>query len=147
MNKGTGNYLNSGLLLSRSTAAYGANMSSPKIVIKRIYDDADDVDGQRVLVDRLWPRGLSKAQAELDHWFKEVAPSSELRTWFDHDPDRFDEFAKRYEHELDDDAHAEEVDQLIELVHHNDRVTLLYAAKDEHYNHAKVLQDYLRRHS
>lgn len=122
-------------------------MSEPKIVIKRVYDDVDEADGQRVLVDRLWPRGLSKAQAELDHWFKEVAPSSELRTWFDHDPDRFDEFAKRYEHELDDDAHAEEVDRLIELIHNNDRVTLLYAAKDDDVNHATVLQDYLRRHS
>lgn len=122
-------------------------MTRQKIVIKRIYDDAEDTDGRRVLVDRLWPRGLSKAQTHLDDWFKEVAPSPELRTWWDHDPDRFDEFAHRYEHELSDDVHADSVAQLIHLVHKNDRVTLLYAAKDESVNHARVLQDYLRRHS
>ena len=122
-------------------------MSRPKIVIKRIYDDAEDTDGQRVLVDRLWPRGLSKDHAHLDDWFKEVAPSPELRTWWDHDPARFDEFAQRYEHELSDDIHADAVEQLIDLIHKNDRVTLLYAAKNESVNHAQVLQDYLRRHS
>lgn len=122
-------------------------MSSPKIVIKRIYDDADDSDGQRVLVDRMWPRGVSKERAELDHWFKEVAPSPDLRTWWDHDPRRFQEFADRYEQELSDGEHAERVDELIDLVHDHARVTLLYAAKDESVNHARVLQDYLRRHS
>jgi len=116
-------------------------------VIKRIYDDVADTDGQRVLIDRIWPRGVSKESAALDYWFKEVAPSKELRSWFDHDPERFDEFAQRYEEELSDDDHAEEVDQLIELVHDNERVTLLYAAKDESNNQAVVLQDYLRRHS
>jgi uncharacterized protein YeaO (DUF488 family) len=122
-------------------------MSRPKIVIKRIYDDVADTDGQRVLIDRIWPRGVRKESAAIDHWFKEVAPSKELRTWFDHDPERFEEFAQRYEEELSDDDHAEEIDQLIELVHNNERVTLLYAAKDESNNHAVVLQDYLRRHS
>jgi|SRR5690625_303770 uncharacterized protein YeaO (DUF488 family) len=122
-------------------------MSRPKIVIKRIYDEVADTDGQRVLIDRIWPRGVSKENAVLDHWFKEVAPSKELRTWFDHDPERFEEFAQRYEEELSDHDHAEEVDQLIELVHDHERVTLLYAAKDENNNHAVVLQDYLRRHS
>ena len=122
-------------------------MSRPKIVIKRIYDDAEKADGQRVLVDRIWPRGVSKEQAQLDRWMKEVAPSSELRTWWDHDADRLEEFAERYEHELSDDDHAEAVDELIELIHDNERVTLLFAAKDESINHAKILQDYLRRHS
>lgn len=122
-------------------------MSRPKIVIKRIYDDAEDADGHRVLVDRLWPRGLSKEKARLDDWFKDVAPSPELRTWWDHDPDRFDDFTHRYEHELSDEAHAEAIEQLIELVHDSARITLLYAAKDESVNHATVLQDYLRRHS
>ena len=122
-------------------------MSRRKIVTKRIYEDAADTDGQRVLVDRLWPRGLSKAQAHLDHWFKEVAPSPELRKWWDHDPERFEEFAQYFEEELDDERHAEDLDALLELIHDNDRVTLLFAAKDEAINHATVLQDYLRRHS
>lgn len=122
-------------------------MTRRKIVIKRIYDDAEDSDGHRVLVDRLWPRGLSKERADLDDWFKDVAPSPELRTWWDHDPDRFNDFTQRYEHELSDEVHAEAIEQLIELIHKSDRVTLLYAAKDESVNHAAVLQDYLRRHS
>ena len=122
-------------------------MTKPKIVIKRIYDDAEETDGHRVLIDRLWPRGLSKERADLDDWLKEVAPSPDLRTWWDHDPDRFDEFAQHYEHELADDFHAGAIDQLLELVHKNERVTLLYAAKDESVNHATILQDYLRRHS
>jgi len=124
-----------------------ADMSQRKIQIKRIYDDAADTDGQRVLVDRMWPRGVSKEAADLDHWFKEVAPSPDLRSWWDHDADRMDEFANRYEQELSDDDHAEEVDQLIDIIHKHDRVTLLFAAKDESVNHAKVLQDYLGRHS
>lgn len=122
-------------------------MSNPKIVTKRIYDDADDSDGQRVLVDRMWPRGVSKERAALDYWYKNIAPSPDLRSWWDHDPDSFDEFAHRYEQELSDEDHAEAVDHLIELIHDHDRVTLLYAAKDELVNHAQVLQDYLRRHS
>lgn len=122
-------------------------MSGPKIVIKRIYDDADDSDGQRVLVDRLWPRGVSRSQAQIDHWFKDIAPSPELRTWWDHDQDRFDDFAEKYEHELSDEDHAAQVEQLIGLIHDHQRVTLLFAAKDESVNHAKVLQAYLRRHS
>ncbi|HIW46609.1 MAG TPA: DUF488 family protein [Candidatus Yaniella excrementigallinarum] len=122
-------------------------MSGRKIVIKRIYDDVDDADGQRVLVDRLWPRGVSKKRAQLDYWFKDVAPSPELRSWWDHDPEHMDEFADRYEQELSDDKHASQVDELIELIHAHPRVTLLYAAKDETVNHARVLQSYLRRHS
>lgn len=122
-------------------------MSRPKIVIKRIYDDADESDGLRVLVDRIWPRGVSKTQAQLDHWIKDIAPSSDLRTWWNHDPDRLSEFAERYEHELSDADHADAIDGLISLIHDNERVTLLYAAKDEDINHARILQNYLRRHS
>ena len=122
-------------------------MSSRKIVIKRIYDDADDSDGLRVLVDRIWPRGVSKEQAQLDHWLRNIAPSSDLRTWWDHDPNRLDEFAERYEQELSDEDHEDAVDELIQLIHDNERVTLLYAAKDKAINHASILQDYLRRHS
>lgn len=122
-------------------------MSRPKIVTKRIYNDADASDGKRVLVDRIWPRGVSKEGAQLDAWLKDIAPSTDLRTWWDHDPDRLEEFADRYEQELSDDDHADAVDELIDLIHDNHRVTLLYAAKDEQINHANILQDYLRRHS
>lgn len=122
-------------------------MSRPKIVIKRVYDAAAEADGQRVLVDRLWPRGLSKSQAQIDLWVKDIAPSPDLRTWWDHDPEQFETFAHRYEQELEDEGHAEAVEQLITVLHDHDRVTLLYAAKDEQVNHAQVLQDYLRRKS
>ncbi|GAA4117294.1 DUF488 domain-containing protein [Enteractinococcus coprophilus] len=122
-------------------------MSSRKIVIKRIYDDADDSDGLRVLVDRIWPRGVSKEQAQLDHWLRNIAPSRDLRRWWDHDPNRLDEFAERYEQELSDEDHEDAVDEIIQLIHDNERVTLLYAAKDKAINHASILQDYLRRHS
>ena len=122
-------------------------MSSRKIVIKRIYDDADDSDGLPVLVDRIWPRDVSKEQAQLDHWLRNIAPSSDLRTWWDHDPNLLDEFAERYEQELSDEDHEDAVDELIQLIHDNERVSLLYAAKDKAINHASILQDYLRRHS
>ena len=122
-------------------------MSGPKIVIKRIYDAPGHGDGVRVLVDRLWPRGVSKAHAQLDEWLKEIAPSAELRTWWDHDPSRMDEFSKRYQDELGDSEHAEAAKQLIDIIHGAERVTLLYGAKDPEVNHAVVLQGYLRRHS
>ena len=92
-------------------------------------------------MDRIWPRGVSKEGAQLDAWLKDIAPSTDLRTWWDHDPDRLEEFADRYEQELSDDDHADAVDELIDLIHDNDRVTLLYAAKDEQINHANILQD------
>ena len=122
-------------------------MGTANIRLKRAYEAAADDDGTRVLVDRIWPRGVSKDQAQLDFWLKDIAPSSELRTWWDHDPERLEAFADRYEQELSDDDHVEAVDELIRLVHDNERVTLLYAAKDERNNHAKILQDYIRRHS
>ena len=110
--------------------------------IKRIYDEAQPTDGFRVLVDRLWPRGISKQRASLDLWLKEVAPSSDLRTWFGHRPDRFSDFALRYRAELDTNA---AVDQLRQLVASNPTVTVLYGAKDRAINHAVVLADYLAR--
>ena len=75
-------------------------MNHSTFQIKRIYDDHSEDDGYRVLLDRLWPRGVSKEQAQLDEWCKEIAPSTELRKWFDHDPDKFDEFGKRYKKEI-----------------------------------------------
>lgn len=108
--------------------------------IKRIYDDAADSDGYRVLVDRLWPRGVSKDDAALDEWCKDVAPSSELRKWFDHREDRFDEFAERYRDELVDHPDVEELRRVAD----EGQVTLLYGAKDPRINHAVVLAEVIR---
>ena len=110
-------------------------------VIKRIYDPASGTDGRRVLVDRLWPRGIKKESAHLDDWRKNLAPSPALRTWFGHDPNLFGEFTARYEKEL---AANTEVDQFLHAIAGEKRVSLLYAAKDPEVNHALVLQGYLR---
>jgi uncharacterized protein YeaO (DUF488 family) len=107
---------------------------------KRIYDPVDLNDGFRVLIDRLWPRGVSKERAAIDLWLKEVAPSADLRTWFGHRPKRFSDFTTRYVNELDQNP---AVDQLCEIVASNPVVTLLYGAKDEAVNHAVVLAKYL----
>lgn len=108
--------------------------------IKRIYAEAGSDDGSRVLVDRLWPRGVARQTAALDLWLKDIAPSPSLRGWFAHDPARFQEFRKRYRAELD--ANPEAVAQLCALAKDGD-VTLLYGARDPHVNQAAVLADYL----
>jgi uncharacterized protein YeaO (DUF488 family) len=111
------------------------------IKIKRIYEEPHKDDGYRVLVDRLWPRGLRKQDAAIDVWLKEVAPSKELREWFDHKPERFKEFATRYKQELRaNSAHQD----LVDVTSHHKIVTLLYAAHDTKYNQAQVLLDYLQ---
>jgi len=107
--------------------------------IKRAYEEASSDDGYRVLVDRLWPRGVSKEAAHLDEWDKDVAPSNELRTWFGHDPEKFDEFRARYLAELKDNPR---VDALRERGEHG-TVTLVYSAHDEQHNQAVVLRDLL----
>jgi len=114
-----------------------------EIQIKRVYEAAEPGDGYRVLVDRLWPRGVTHDRAALDLWLKDVAPSPALRTWWDHDPARLDEFATRYRAELDENP---AVDQLRHVLQEHDRVTLVYAAHDPRVNHAAVLRDYLLRH-
>jgi uncharacterized protein YeaO (DUF488 family) len=116
------------------------------IRIKRIYEDADPDDGQRVLVDRIWPRGVTKEKAQLKLWMKEVTPSTELRTWFQHDAKKFEEFTRRYKAELSDKLVQPYLRQL--LTWSTDHtVTLLYAAKNEHCNHALVLKQYLDQHA
>ncbi|WEV72994.1 DUF488 domain-containing protein [Bifidobacterium sp. ESL0790] len=115
-----------------------------EIALKRVYEAASDSDGYRVLVDRLWPRGISKAKAKLDLWLKDVGPSTELRKWFGHDPAKFDEFAERYRKELE--ANQTVVDQLADICLGNPRVTFLYGAKDPEHNQAVVLRDYMRGH-
>jgi uncharacterized protein YeaO (DUF488 family) len=113
------------------------------IRIKRIYDDAAEEDGHRVLVDRLWPRGISRERAHLDAWLKEVAPSPALRTWWNHDPNRLDDFAVRYRAELDDAPETvRAVAELRALAAHG-TTTLLYGATDPAVNHARILADYL----
>ena len=114
--------------------------------IKRIYDDAADGDGCRVLVDRLWPRGVTKERAQMDAWLKEIAPSPALRTWWKHDPERQDEFAIRYRAELDGNpATMKAVIELRELAAQGGPTTLLYGAKDPEVNHAKILAQYLEQ--
>lgn len=110
--------------------------------VKRIYDEYSEDDGIRILVDRLWPRGISKETAKLDYWFKNVAPSTELRKWFHHEPEKFQEFTLKYRNELNE-HNPIEIQQLIELGKEH-VVTLLYSAKDEEHNQAFVLIDYLQ---
>jgi len=107
--------------------------------IKRIYEAASKADGERILVDRLWPRGMKKEAGELDSWNKAVAPSPELRKWFGHQPERFDEFRNRYLEEL----HNNEAAQKLRVDTMGKTITLLYAAKDEQHNHALILQEFL----
>ena len=113
-----------------------------QVDIKRVYEQAADEDGIRVLVDRLWPRGVSKERAALSGWLKDVAPSPDLRRWWHHDPDRFEDFARRYRTELDDNPALED---LLSIVREHDRTTLVYAAKDPAVNHALILRDYVRQ--
>jgi len=108
------------------------------VQLKRIYDPPSPDDGLRVLVDRLWPRGVKKEAAELDEWLKDVAPSPELRTWWDHDPARMAEFAKRYRAELGDNP---ALGELRELARTHPVVTLLYGARDPKVNHAVILRE------
>lgn len=112
------------------------------IQIKRAYDPAGPRDGLRVLVDRLWPRGISRDKLKLDAWMKELAPSNELRKWFHHDVDNWAEFEKRYFKELD--AQAEQVEELRKQGRRR-TVTLLYGARDETHNNAVALKKYLER--
>ena len=110
--------------------------------LKRVYDAPAKSDGRRVLVDRIWPRGLTKREARIDEWLKELAPSAKLRKWFRHDPDRWKEFKKRYAAELDDQR--ENVEQLWRESH-KCTVTLLFGAKDTEHNNAVALKEYIER--
>lgn len=106
-----------------------------RVRLKRVYEPAGPDDGRRVLVDRLWPRGLSKTAAAADEWLRDVAPSPELRRWFGHDPERFGAFAERYRAEL---AGSPALAALLDAARRGP-LTLLYAARDERVNHARVL--------
>lgn len=108
--------------------------------IKRVYDEPAAGDGKRILVDRLWPRGIAREKARIDEWLKEIAPSDELRKWFGHDPARWDEFRERYRQELE--AKAEILDHLRSMAKKG-TVTLLFAARDEEHNNAVALREML----
>jgi uncharacterized protein YeaO (DUF488 family) len=109
--------------------------------LKRAYEPPEPSDGYRVLIDRLWPRGVKKEEARLDEWARELAPSSELRRWFGHDPAKFDEFRRRYREELA--AQEEKLTELRRLAR-KETVTLVYSARDTEHNDAVVLAELLR---
>lgn len=111
-----------------------------QIQVERAYEKSGDGEGFRVLVDRIWPRGINKDELQLDIWLKEVAPSTELRKWFGHDPEKWDEFKRRYFVELD--GHKQLLANLLSRVK-NGRLTLIYGAKDEQHNNAVALKTYL----
>lgn len=115
-------------------------IAGKNIKLKRAYERLSPDDGARILVDRLWPRGVRKADAAIDQWMKEVSPSATLRKWFGHDPARWQEFRRRYTHELRE--HQKEIDQLRALALRGP-ITLVYAARDQVHNEAVVLRDYL----
>jgi len=122
--------------------AGGVVRSVSKVRLRRIYDDVESDDGTRVLVDRVWPRGISKERAHLDEWCKTVAPSTQLRTWYGHDPDRFEEFSRRYRAELATGEPAEALEHLKTLAH-DGTLTLLTATKQVDISQAAVLVEVL----
>ena len=115
-----------------------------EIRLKRAYEKPESRDGTRVLVDKLWPRGVKKEDARIDAWLKEIAPGDDLRKWFGHDPDKWNEFNKRYTHELNDNQEA--VRKLREIVDRG-RTTFVYGAKDEEHNNAVVLKHFMEEES
>jgi uncharacterized protein YeaO (DUF488 family) len=112
-----------------------------QIEIKRAYEPADKRDGFRILVDRVWPRGMSKGELKIDVWVKEIAPSTELRQWFGHDPQRWTEFKKRYKHELAQSGASTTIKDLMASARGERTITLVYSAKDTEHNQAVVLRE------
>lgn len=113
------------------------------IRLKRAYEAPARSDGPRVLVDRIWPRGVAKEEADISHWLKGLAPSTELRKWFGHKADRWPEFKDRYLRELAAEEASEDLEKLKNLIEDHDRITLVFAAKDTEHNNAVALQDFI----
>ncbi len=111
------------------------------IKIKRIYEENEKSKNYRFLIDRLWPRGISKENANLDNWLKDWAPSNELRKWFDHEAEKWNDFKKKYHKELDEKE--EEIKNYLENLDKRKSILLLYASKNKEYNHAKILKEYI----
>jgi len=125
---------------SKAPAKTPGKVPDKNIKLKRAYDPPTSADGTRVLVDRLWPRGVKKDAAAIDQWVKDIAPSTELRKWFGHDPERWTEFKRRYTAELR--RHTGELDELRTLARHG-KLTLVYGARDEEHNQAVVIRGLL----
>lgn len=116
------------------------------VEIARIYEENNSHRNIRILVDGIWPRGISKEEAKLDYWLKDVAPSNELRKWFNHDEDKYEEFKDRYKKELESGEQQEALEKLKKLtIKHQKNICLLYGAKDKEHNQAKVLKEILDR--
>ncbi len=112
--------------------------------VKRAYEEKTAADGKRILIDRLWPRGVSREKAGIDEWEKDLAPSTELRQWFAHEPDKWEEFRRKYKLELSEPAKAEQLKKLAHDANKSD-LTLVYAAKDTEHNDARVLEELIHR--
>lgn len=112
------------------------------IILKRIYDEPPQLGGHRILIDRIWPRGISKEDANLDEWMKEITPSPPLRKWFNHEQEKFEGFKKAYKEELNQDDKQKKLQELREMSA-NERLVLLYGVKDKQCNHAVVLKEVL----
>jgi uncharacterized protein YeaO (DUF488 family) len=115
--------------------------SSRSIKLKRVYETPIKADGFRILVERLWPRGIAKEKARVDLWLKDIAPSTELRTWFGHDPAKWEDFQKRYKQELMQNKTV--LENLRRIIKEQNKVTLVFAASDENHNNAVVLRTFL----
>ncbi|WP_377891816.1 DUF488 domain-containing protein [Alkalihalobacillus sp. R86527] len=115
------------------------------IVLKRIYEEEKPLGGHRVLIDRVWPRGISKENANLDEWMKDIAPSSSLRKWFSHDPDKFESFKEAYIKEINESSNAMSKLNELKNIAIDRRVVLLYGAKDTVHNHAVVLKEMIEK--
>ncbi|WP_347552632.1 DUF488 family protein [Pseudalkalibacillus hwajinpoensis] len=111
------------------------------IILRRIYEENDTLGGHRILIDRIWPRGISKENARLDDWMKDIAPSSSLRKWFNHDPAKFESFKKAYRKEIKENAEGQLKLEELKKIATNNRLILLLGAKDQEYNHAVVLKE------
>ncbi len=119
-------------------------MESPNLEIKRVYEEKTPGDGRRIYVDRLWPRGLTKEQAAIDEWLRDLSPSDELRKWFGHEPDKFPEFRQRYIKELSDPEKTTLLKRVAKIAEEK-KVTLVYSAKDTEHNNAVVLSELISK--
>lgn len=122
-----------------------AKVMIPTILLKRAYDKPAGGDGFRVLVDRLWPRGVRKTDLQLDTWAKALAPSTELRKWFGHDPNRWSEFRKRYRAELTESHASKSMDEILDAAKRTKTITLVYGATDTEHNEAIILRSLFER--
>jgi uncharacterized protein YeaO (DUF488 family) len=128
------------MAMQRGVIPMSKKIAADHIKLKRAYEPPAADDGTRILIDRLWPRGVRKADAAVDEWMKDIAPSTALRKWFGHDPDRWPEFRRRYRSEIQE--HRDLLDRLRTLAHHGP-ITLVFSAHDEAHNDAVVLRDLL----